>query len=86
MDLEVLKKLGETIELVAARSAANELIVRALFHTHPNLDAARTYAERMLGQTLAQPHYVLNPQHAKTLRETVTFLMTPGPREQPEQP
>ena len=80
-EAKAMKALASTIQMVSVREAATELMVRALFHTHPNQQLARTYAERMLGQTLAQPHFVLNPEAGKLLKSTVEFLMQPGPPE-----
>ena len=79
MDVESLKKLTDTMELIAARNAATELMVRALLHTHPNREAAQTYAERMLGQSLAQPGMVLNPAGAAYAKAAFAFLMQPPP-------
>lgn len=79
MDSESLKKLTDTMEKVAARSAAVELMVRALLHTHPNQKEAQLYAERMLGQSLAQPGLVLNPSGAANMKAAMAFLMQPPP-------
>ena len=78
------KPAAGTPEFFAAQLIAGELMIRALFHLHPHKDQVEIYLDRMLGQTLTQPHYILNPGQAALLKDTLRRIRTPGPAETPE--
>lgn len=77
------KPVAGTPEFFAARQVASELMIRALFHLHPNKALVETYLERMLGQTLVQPYFLLNPGVAVLVKETIAGFVGPGPQEIP---
>lgn len=71
-------------EFFASRQVASELMIRALFQMHPNKALVETYLDRMLGQTLVQPYFVLNPGAADLVKETLESMRLPAPQEPPE--
>ena len=75
---EAFKTLLGTVEFIGSRLAATELVTRALWVTHPNPQAALTYLERHLGQTLAQPQLLDNPKISAAVREYVENLTRPA--------
>lgn len=83
MNEEREKVLLRTLELMAARTATCELMLRALFQTHPYREMARDYFESMLGQALAQPSFVTRPEYAEAARETAKLLTELAPPKLP---
>jgi hypothetical protein len=75
-----------TPEFFATQLIANELMTRALFQMHPNKNQVEVYLDRMLGQVLTQPHYILNPGQSALLKEVLDRIRNPGPAETPEGP
>lgn len=73
-----------TPEFFAVRQVAAELMLRALFQMHPNRALVQTYLERMLGQTLAQPYFVLNKGAAALMKSTLSAMQDPPIPEAPE--
>ena len=71
-------------DFFAARQVASELMLRALFQMHPNKEFVETYLDRMLGQTLAQPYFLLHPGSADLVKETLAAMRLPAPSEPPE--
>lgn len=78
------KPVAGTPEFFAAQLIAIELMTRALFQLHPNKNQVEIYLDRMLGLTLAQPHYILNPGQAALLKDALHRIRKPGPAEMPE--
>lgn len=70
-----------TPELLTAQLIANEIMIRALFQTHPNQIQVETYLDRMLYQILAQPYYILNPGKSRELKDAIERIRAPGPAE-----
>ena len=79
------KPAAGTPEFFAARQIASEIMIRALFHMHPNKELVQTYLERMLGMTLVQPGLVMQPGVAALVKEVVAGFVEPGPPETPDQ-
>ena len=81
---EAFKTLLGTVEFIGSRLAATELVTRALWVTYPNPQAALTYLERHLGQTLAQPQLLDRPDLRDAMKQYVEGLIRPAPTELPE--
>ncbi|MBJ2162896.1 hypothetical protein IHV84_02765 [Acidovorax sp. IB03] len=73
-------------EFFAARQVATELMVRALFHMHPNKELVQTYLERMLGMTLVQPGMLKNPEMAALVKQVIASFVEPGPQGEEQAP
>lgn len=73
-----------TPEFFAARQVASELMIRALFHLHPNKALVETYLDRMLGQTLVQPGLLMQPGAAALVKQVIAGFVAPGAPETPD--
>ena len=83
-DDDGFKTLCGTVEFIGSRLSAVELVLRALWVTHPNPQAAMTYLERHLGQTLVQPHMLDDPKLGAALKEYTANLTRPASNESSE--
>jgi len=72
-----------TPEFFAARQVAAELMIRALFQTHPNKELMQTYLERMLGMALVQPGLLAQPGVAALVKQVIAGFVEPPPPEDP---
>jgi len=77
IDLSGVVNLGLVVQQLAAREAANCVVLRALLATHPNKDAAEKYAVRMSAYSLSQPGFILNPENASHFKAALAFLLEP---------
>jgi hypothetical protein len=73
---EAVRRLGSTLA-IATQTSAMLCAVRALLAAHPNPSSVRTIYDQLIGQLMATPGVVDDPDQMAVLRDLTNTLFRP---------